>query len=213
MKAFVLCYALLFTSIALSEPVSKWPNIDKTIFDISNNELKWKSEKNGTLIVFTNEYCPYDKDWRQRLTKLVKWAAGQHFFVVIVNPNSDKNLFDDSSTVLNKSAAEFSPVPYVLDPKLYLTRQFRVQRTPTAYLFNADKKRVYYGRIDNEPDPTKPVTSSYLDNALQALINGSPLSTSTTSPLGCKITTDQKSDQNIVKKENGEKETEKEDVP
>jgi hypothetical protein len=59
-------------------------------------------------------------------------------------------------------------------------------RTPEAYLLDANNKLVYHGRIDNSQDPAK-IESNDLRNAMDSLLAGKPIEKSEAKAFGCTI--------------------------
>ena len=54
-------------------------------------------------------------------------------------------------------------------------------------MLNADRKVMYMGAIDDNVYEPESVEVKYLENALEALIAGKPITTTTTKAIGCSI--------------------------
>jgi hypothetical protein len=56
-----------------------------------------------------------------------------------------------------------------------------------VFLFDADRKLVYHGAIDDNYDNPQGVESTYLRDAIEAVLSGDEPEIKTTSPVGCTI--------------------------
>ncbi|MCB9024857.1 MAG: redoxin domain-containing protein [Bdellovibrionaceae bacterium] len=173
--------------------MNKWPVIEGELQDIMNKKVKWATGRNGALVFFTSEHCPYDLDWRLRLIQWGHWALKNDFAVFVINPHNVKNFKQNNLKEMKSLAATLGDnIPYISDPNQKIAKLFRNQRTPSAFVFNADKSRVYYGLIDDQPEPNGLIQKKYLENALKKLIEGDNLTTNSTDPLGCLIPKEEK---------------------
>jgi thiol-disulfide isomerase/thioredoxin len=59
------------------------------------------------------------------------------------------------------------------------------QSTPHVFVFGADRKLAYTGRMDDAARKSGPVEKSYLRDALDAVLAGKPVATPTTRSFGC----------------------------
>ncbi len=77
--------------------------------------------------------------------------------------------------------------PYVVDATSDVARAFGATRTPEAYLFDAAGKLVYHGTIDDNYKSEKDVKTTYLKDALDAVIAGEAVPVAQTKAVGCSI--------------------------
>ncbi|MCB0357026.1 MAG: hypothetical protein KDD40_08470 [Bdellovibrionales bacterium] len=171
-----------------AEPTKKWPKVEKELQDIYNKKVKWTTGQNGALVLFTSEHCPFDLDWQLRMIEVSQWASNNNFNVFIINPY-DENLYEQNQLQnMKNTAAKFGKnIIYIADTSSYLTKAFRTLRTPSAFVFNASKERVYYGMIDDQPDSNKKPNHKYLLEALTLLSKGQVISNHFKQTLGCEI--------------------------
>ena len=62
-----------------------------------------------------------------------------------------------------------------------------VERTPEAFVFDAEGKLVYHGTIDDNAEDASEVKQRFLGDALEAVATGKPVETKQTKALGCTI--------------------------
>jgi cytochrome oxidase Cu insertion factor (SCO1/SenC/PrrC family) len=73
------------------------------------------------------------------------------------------------------------------DPGNKVADAYDAQHTPTVYVIDAQGKVRYEGRIDENYENPKGVTSPDLKNALDSLLAGKPIAKTTTKAFGCSI--------------------------
>jgi thiol-disulfide isomerase/thioredoxin len=143
--------------------------------------------KNGTLVVFTCNHCPFAKAWEGRLAEIGNAYKEKGVGVIAINANDPSAFPEDSFDVMQQRAKEKGyQFPYAVDGTSDIARAFGATRTPEAFLFNKDGKLVYHGAIDDDQDATK-VTKNFLRDALDALIDGKTIPVSETKFIGCSI--------------------------
>ncbi|MDP3583388.1 MAG: thioredoxin family protein, partial [Ignavibacteria bacterium] len=108
--------------------------------------------------------------------------------VVAINSNDDVKYPDDSFTEMKKRAAEreFS-FPYLRDENQSVAKAFGATHTPEVFLFDAEQKLVFHGKIDDNWQDENSVHSKYLRNAIDELLAGKPISVPETFTIGCTI--------------------------
>jgi hypothetical protein len=80
------------------------------------------------------------------------------------------------------------PFPYLYDPSQEVARAYDAACTPDFYVFDADNKLVYRGRLDeNRPSSGKEPTGEELRAALDAVLEGKKVSEKQYPSAGCNI--------------------------
>ena len=144
--------------------------------------------KKGLLIVFTCNHCPYAKAVWPRLIRLGTFAQKNGVNVLAINPNINPNYPDDSPLEMQKKMKEWEiPFPYLIDNTQHTAREFKAQCTPDIYLFDADQKLVYHGRVDDNWQDESKVTKEELREAVECLIAVKPLTGKQNPSIGCSI--------------------------
>ena len=144
--------------------------------------------KKGTLVLFTCNACPWVKAWETRIAQLGNEYSKQGVGVIAVNSNDPSVVREDGFEVMQQRAKEKGfEFPYAVDEGSKLARAYGAERTPEAFLFDAEDKLVYHGTIDDNAKEPKDVKQRYLRDALQALVDGKPIPEKETKSLGCTI--------------------------
>lgn len=143
--------------------------------------------KNGTLVVFTCNHCPFAKAWEKRISELGAAAGKESIGVIAINSNDPAEYAEDSYENMQKHAKDAGfTFPYAVDATSEVAVAFGASKTPEVYLFDKDGKLVYHGAVDDNRDAPK-VTQTYLKNALTAVAAGKPVATGETKAVGCGI--------------------------
>ncbi len=142
----------------------------------------------GLLVVFTCNHCPYALAIWSRLIRLAHWAIPQRIQTVAINPNIHPNYPEDSSDQMLQKIEEWQiPFPYLIDATQEVARAFKAQCTPDLYLFDADKKLVFHGRMDDNWKDESHVTQEELKDAIKQLLQGEVITVKPFPSMGCSI--------------------------
>ena len=166
------------------------PNMDyemKSVNGISYslNNLK---EKNGIIILFTCNTCPFVVKWEDRYKLLEELAKKNNIGLVYINSNHKKRDGDDSYEEMKKHAKKMNyRFPYLLDEKSKLANSFGAKTTPHIFMFNSNLQLAYKGAIDDNYEDINKVKEFYLEDAIQQLVKGKRIKVSETKPVGCSI--------------------------
>lgn len=157
-------------------------NVDGTMHSIAS-----VAQEKGTLVLFTCNHCPYAVAWQERYVALAHEFMEQGIGVIAINPNDPAEYGSDSFEGTVARAAELSMrFPYVIDETSDVARAFGAEKTPEAYLFDAEGHLVYHGAVDDSQDPAN-VQEHYLRDALSAVVAGNDIAQSETHAVGCSI--------------------------
>ena len=166
------------------------PNMDyemKSVNGISYslNNLK---EKNGIIILFTCNTCPFVVKWEDRYKLLEELAKKNNIGLVYINSNYKKRDGDDSYEEMKKHAKKMNyRFPYLVDEKSKLANSFGAKTTPHIFMFNSNLQLAYKGAIDDNYEDINKVKEFYLEDAIQQLVKGKRIKVSETKPVGCSI--------------------------
>jgi thiol-disulfide isomerase/thioredoxin len=163
---------------------------------VDGKDYTLASFKDSTLllVIFTCNHCPTAQAYEQRIIDLHKDYAPKGVALVAISPNDDQAVrldelgytdvgdsFADMKQRANERKFDF---PYLYDGATQITsRAFGVLATPQVFLFDADRKLRYIGRIDDSD--VKQPTSHDTRNALEALLAGKPVLVEQTRTFGC----------------------------
>jgi peroxiredoxin len=142
----------------------------------------------GTLVIFTCNHCPWAKAWETRIAELGNTYRQRGIGVIAINANDPSTNAEDSFDKMVTRAKERDfQFPYVVDNGSKVARAFGAERTPEAYLFDANGVLVYHGTIDDNADDANAVKAHYLRDALESVVNGQAVTVKETKALGCGI--------------------------
>jgi peroxiredoxin len=161
-------------------------NIDGKMVSLSG----MKNNK-GAIVIFTCNHCPFSQAYEDRIIKLHRKYEAQGYPVIAINPNDDVKVPDDSYENMVKRAKEKKfGFPYLRDADQKVAMAYGAARTPHVYILNRDGdgyKVAYIGAIDNNTDDEKAVTQKYVETAVDELLAGKAVTTTTTKAIGCTI--------------------------
>ena len=151
----------------------------------SLNDVK---TKNGLLVMFSCNTCPYVVKSQQRTREMMKLATYKGVGMVVVNSNEAQRGTEDSYDAMKKYAADQKYFqPYVMDKNSALANAFGATRTPEVFLFDASGKLVYSGAMEDNPSDPANSKSMYLADAINKLNTGTAIAPATTKSIGCSI--------------------------
>ncbi|MBU1651940.1 thioredoxin family protein [bacterium] len=145
--------------------------------------------KKVLLVVFTCNHCPYAVAVEDLIAQLGReYGYNRNFAMVAIQPNDPNIVAADSLDNMQMRAEEKDfRFPYLWDETQDAARAFDAVCTPEFYLFDADRKLVYHGRLDdNWQDPSK-VTRRELKEAIDLLLEGKQPPTQQYPSMGCSI--------------------------
>ena len=156
------------------------------------------------VVVFTCTHCPTAQYYEERLEKIVTDFKSKGVVLVAIMPNDPKSVRLDELgyTDLSDSFAEMKirakhkqfNFPYLYDGDTEeVSRAYGPVATPHAFVFDAERKLRYVGRIDDS-EREEFVRTHDLQNALEALLPGRDPAVKETKSFGCSIKWAGKSD-------------------
>ena len=140
------------------------------------------------LIVFTCNHCPYAQAVEDRLVRIAEDFGPKGLATVLINSNDVVNYPDDSFDKMKERAkAKGFPFPYCLDETQDVAREYHAACTPDPFLFDADQRLAYRGRIDDNWQEPDKVTRHELREAIEAVLEGRPAASEQIASMGCNI--------------------------
>lgn len=141
------------------------------------------------LVMFICNHCPYVKHVAAELTRLGRDYMPRGVAVLAINANDPLKYPDDSPANMKKEKrAQGYPFPYLFDESQEVARAYAAACTPDFFVFDAAKKLVYRGQLDDSrPNSGQPVTGKDLRAALDAVLAGKPVSKEQRPSAGCNI--------------------------
>jgi glutathione peroxidase-family protein len=153
--------------------------------DVSLNDAKGK---NGLLVIFSCNTCPWVIAWEDRYVELADTYKDKGVGIVAINSNETQFENVDSMEEMQAHAKEQGyNFYYTMDNGSKLASEFGATRTPHVYLFDKKDKLVYRGAIDDNARKPDKVENTYLADAIDNMLTGSAIDPAATKALGCAI--------------------------
>jgi peroxiredoxin len=125
--------------------------------------------KNGTLVMFICNHCPYVKGVIDRLVEDVRVLKDAGIGTVAIMPNDTATYPADSFDNMKKFAeAHRFGFPYVIDETQTTARAYGAACTPDLFGFNASGELQYRGRVDSAG--SRPATGSEKRELREAML-------------------------------------------
>lgn len=164
----------------------KLKNIDGKMVSLSNY-----SDAKGFIITFTCNTCPFSVAYEDRIIALDKKYAPLGYPVIAINPNNPDTKPGDSFGAMQQRAKEKGfTFPYLVDEGQKIYPKFGATKTPHNYVIqNTNKGMVvkYIGAIDDSSRNPNAVSETYLEDAVDALLEEKDIKLTKTKAIGCSI--------------------------
>jgi len=151
--------------------------------------LKDFASSRGLLVMFICNHCPFVKHVREGLVQIAGQYQDKGVAVVGINANDWQTYPDDRPEQMALEARQYGyTFPYLYDETQQTAKAYRAACTPDFFLFDADRKLVYRGQLDeSRPGNGIPVTGKDLRAALDALLAGKEAGADQKPSIGCNI--------------------------
>ena len=175
--------AVMFGSLAVASRC-----VQETAFDLAGNPVDPFKVAAGKAVVFifVRTDCPVSNRYVPTIQRLSAANAGKAAFW-LVYPSK----LESAETIREHDRKYGYQIPALRDPQHTLVKVSQALITPEAAVFDANRKLVYHGRIDDlYVDMTRArtaPTTHELGDAIQAAISGKTLAEDTKPAVGCYI--------------------------
>lgn len=166
------------------------PMADERLMDVSGNEITLNKavQDNGLIVMFSCNTCPFVIKNQQRTKEICEFAINNKIGVILLNANEANRDGNDSFEAMKIYAKKQDyKWFYAVDKNSKIADVFDANRTPECFLFNNDKKLVYHGAIDDNPQDASAVTRHHLQEAIKEMVGGNEVSLPETRSIGCAI--------------------------
>jgi peroxiredoxin len=137
------------------------------------------------VVVFTCNSCPVAVGYEERILAFAKKHAGEKSRVALVAINVNTVKDDQLPEMKKRAEKKKFNFPYLYDPSQKIAKEFGANYTPEFFVLNKERKIAYLGAMDDKSPPGMAV-NSYLEEAVQAVLEGKP-SPKETLARGCMI--------------------------
>lgn len=175
------------TMISLGTVAPRFTLVD-TVSDKSMSFSDVRGDR-GTVVMFICNHCPYVIHINDELVRLAHDYGQQGIGFVAISSNDVINYPQDGPEEMKRHAAEVAyPFPYLYDETQDVARAYDAACTPDLYLFDAEDKLYYRGRLDaSRPGNKTALTGEDLRSAMDALLSGSEAPSEQYPSAGCNI--------------------------
>ncbi len=164
----------------------KLKNVDDKMVSMAD----FKKAK-GFIIIFTCNSCPYSVANEDRIIALDKKYKKKGYPVIAINPNNPALSPEDSFEMMKeRSKQKGFTFPYLFDEDQEVFPLYGATRTPHVFVLKKNKLDYivnYIGAIDDSSRSAETVKTKYVENAIDALIDGKPVEVTHTKAIGCSI--------------------------
>lgn len=161
-------------------PPFELPGVDGETYTLDSFDA------DALVVIFTCNHCPVAQAYEDRIVALQS-DYGNDAQIVAINPNETENYPEDSFEHMVERAEEAGfNFPYLRDESQDVAVAYGAECTPHAFVFDADRRLVYQGAIDDDREG-EDVTERYVRDAIDAILEDEPYPIDTISPMGCSI--------------------------
>lgn len=191
--ALVLFAALTFATAALAVEVGK-PAPDFTGTDINGKTVKLSDYK-GKIVVLEsyNSDCPFCNNQYQTgsMQEQQKALAAKGVVWIIVNSVAPSNPSHRTPEQARQewTQRKINAAAWLDDGTGTIGHLYDMRTTPHMFVVDKDGTLAYAGAIDNQPDPFHDprAANNYVNDAVNELIAGKPVTVTQTKPYGCAV--------------------------
>ncbi|MBK6274538.1 MAG: thioredoxin family protein [Saprospirales bacterium] len=159
--------------------------------DGKNVSLADYKDSKGFIITFTCNHCPYAMAYEDRILALNKKYAKAGYPVIAINPNDAIQYPEDNFEAMQvRSKEKKFNFPYLYDESQNIAKQFGATKTPHVFIVQKEGDKLvvkYIGAIDDNWEKAADVKEKYAESAIDALLAGKPVATTSTKAIGCSI--------------------------
>ncbi|MDW8464997.1 MAG: thioredoxin family protein [Chloroherpetonaceae bacterium] len=147
-----------------------------------------RSDK-ATLIMFICNHCPYVQHVQPELVRLGNDYLPKGVSIIAISSNDIEAYPDDSPDKMREVALRLGyKFPYLYDENQAVAKAYQAACTPDFFLFDGNLRLVYRGQLnDSRPGNSIPVTGKDLRAAIDAVLEGRPVSPEQKPSVGCNI--------------------------
>lgn len=172
-------------SLKTKAPEFQLPNV----VDNTNTSFSALQGKQGTLLVFMCNHCPYVIHIVEALVAFAKDIKTQGVNTIAISSNSVETHPEDGPEAMKIFAEKYGfNFPYLYDETQEVAKSYDAACTPDIYLFDQKGELFYRGRFDaSRPGNDLPLSGADLKMAIDNLLSGQNPPEKQYPSLGCNI--------------------------
>ena len=146
------------------------------------------SDKKIAVIVFSCNHCPYVQAYEDRIIAFQRDYESKGVQVVAINSNEIEHYPEDNfDEMVKRAKSKGFNFPYLRDDDQSVANAYGATHTPEFFVFDDRRKLRYRGKFDDNYQNPKAVKTTYVRNAVDALIAGTKIAEPETYSIGCTI--------------------------
>jgi peroxiredoxin len=163
------------------------PTFDLPGVDGRNHSLEEYADAPVLVLVQSCNHCPYVLAWEGRVNDLQREYADRGVRIVAISSNDAEAYPADSFDAMVEHARDAGyEFDYLYDESQDVMRALGSERTPEVFVYDAERRLVYHGLVDDNRDE-EAVTVRYLRDAIEAVLAGETPAVTDTEPVGCTV--------------------------
>ena len=167
--------------------IANAPTFDLPGIDGHSHSLDEYDDAPVLVLVQSCNHCPYVLAWEGRINDLQREYRDRGVRIVAINSNDAVAYPGDSFDAMVEHAREAGyEFDYLHDESQDVARTLGSSRTPEAFVYDADRRLVYHGLVDDNREQES-VTRHYLRDAIEAALAGETPNVADTEPVGCSL--------------------------
>jgi len=145
--------------------------------------------KPALLVMFLCRHCPYVQHVQHEIARIGRDYADSGLGILAISSNDPAQYPEDAPDRLKELAQRLDfQFPLCFDDTQEVAKAYRAACTPDFYLFDAQRRLVYRGQLDDSrPSNGIPVTGRDLRAAIEATLAGKPVEPNQKPSIGCSI--------------------------
>lgn len=159
---------------------------DLTGVDDEQHSMADLSAARVLVVCFTSNTCPYSVDYEDRLIRLHETYSDDPRGVELVIINSNAGEQDDLAHMQQRAREKQFPFRCLKDADQSVVKAWGAIYTPEFFVLDAERRVVYMGAMDDNTAAER-VQQRYVEQAVDATLNGRPVPTAETPARGCAI--------------------------
>jgi peroxiredoxin len=165
-------------------PAFSLPDVEGKVVSLADYK-----DASALLVVFLCNHCPFVKHVLPHFVELAGEYKQRGVGVVAISSNDVDNYPDDAPEKMADLSRKMEfPFPYLYDESQAVARAYGAACTPDFYLFDGKGRLAYRGQMDDSrPSNGRPVTGADLRAAMDAVLEGRPVSGDQKPSIGCNI--------------------------
>ena len=147
------------------------------------------ADSKSLLVMFICQHCPFVKHVQEELAQIGQDYKNQPLGMVAISANDVANYPNDSPEKLRQMSQQLGfNFPLCYDETQEVAKVYTAACTPDFFLFDADRKLVYRGQLDDSrPSTDTPVTGKDLRQAIDDVLAGKMVDLEQKPSIGCNI--------------------------